>query len=112
MLNGYYEHKYGKSTGYHAIMRPTGELELYLHLAGQTDGTLLRSIVTPSAVAGTWMTFSLIVNGDVLTWTRTDLPDQPSVVVQDTTVRGGYIHIGRSSIAGRGVLAVRQFRVI
>jgi len=110
--DAYYEHRYGKSTGYHAIMRPAGELELYLHRAGQTDGTLLRSIVTPSAVAGRWMTFSLIVNGDVLTWTRTDLPDQPSVVVQDTTVRGGYIHIGRSSTAGRGTLAVRQFRVI
>jgi len=108
----YYEHKYGKSTGYHAIMRPAGQLELYLHLAGRKDGTLLRSIVTPPVVAGTWMTFSLIVNGDVLTWTRTDVPDHPSVLVKDTTIRGGYIHVGRSSTDGRGVLAVRQFRVV
>jgi len=108
----YYEHRYGKSTGYHAIMRPSGNVELYLHRAGRKDGTLLRSSVGPSAVAGTWMTFSLVVNGDVITWTRTDVPEQPSVQVQDTTVRGGYVHIGRSSTDGRGVLAVKQFRVV
>jgi hypothetical protein len=48
----------------------------------------------------------------VLTWARTDLPERPSVTVQDTTVRGGYVHIGRSSTDGHGVLAVRQFRVV
>lgn len=110
--DSYYEHRYGKSTGYHAIMRPGGNLELYLHKAGQSDGTLLRSVAGPSAVAGAWMTFSLVVNGDVITWSRTDVPEQPSVTVQDSTVRGGYLHIGRSSTDGRGVLAVRQFRVV
>ncbi len=108
----YYEHRYGKSTGYHAIMRPRGQIELYLHKAGEPDGTLLRSVLGPSAVAGAWMTFSLVVNGDVITWTRTDVPAQPSVTVRDSTVRGGYIHVGRSSADGRGMLALRQFRVI
>jgi glycerophosphoryl diester phosphodiesterase len=108
----YYEHRLGRSTGYHAIMRPPGELELYRHVAGETEGKLLGSVVTAPAVAGAWMTFSLIVSRDLLTWTRTDLPDKPAVVVQDATIRGGYLHVGRSSIDGRGVLALRQFRVV
>ncbi len=94
----YYEHRLGRGTGYHAILRANGALGLYLHTDGQTDGTLLASAWTPALAPGQWAHLSITVAPDRITVSRTDV----GVVIEaaDSTVRGGYLHLGRSSKDG------------
>ena len=95
----YYQHQLGTSTGYHAILRADGRLELYRHLQGSTVGVpLAAAVTTPAPVAGDWIGLELTVTPTGITWKRTDAPG--SVSATDSTIRGGYLHIGRSSIDG------------
>ena len=98
--DAYYEHRSGLGSGYHAILRADGRLQLFRHQDGKPDGIPLgASIQTPAPTAGNWMTFQLKVTPSTLTWSRTDVP-AATVSVNDGTIRGGYLHIGRSSVDG------------
>lgn len=107
----YYEHRLGRSDGYHALMRPNGALELYKHSVGNRDGVLLGSLSTPAARAGQWMSFRLDVTPSTITWTRTDIPEPNAVTAHDAFVRGGYLHIGRSARDYQASLSFRNFEV-
>lgn len=97
----YYEHQLGHSDGYHAMLRADGSLELYRHSAGNPVGTQLgRQIATTDPAVGQWMRFRVEVSAAAITWSRTDLADAAAITATDATYRGGYLHIGRSSIDG------------
>lgn len=103
--DSYYEHRSGAENGYHAILRADGQLELYRHVDGRQDGIPLGSSVsTPPPVAGQWISLELQVTPTSILWSRSDVG--AVVTVDDSTMRGGYLHIGRSSIDG--VLAFRS----
>jgi hypothetical protein len=107
--DAYYQHRSGLGNGYHAILRGDGRLQLFRHQDGQLDGIQLGpSIRTPSPRAGQWMSFALRVTPTTITWSRTDTTN-PAVSVGDSTVRGGYLHIGRSSTDGE--LAFRSLSI-
>lgn len=103
----YYEHRSGLSGGYHALMRPDGRLELYKHQKGTPTGLQLASIKTEVPAIGEWMKFRLDVDPESITWSRLDSPGK--VTVTDDSLRGGYLHVGRS--ASDGVLSLRNFIV-
>ncbi|MET3805250.1 glycerophosphoryl diester phosphodiesterase [Nakamurella sp. UYEF19] len=107
--DAYYQHRSGLGTGYHAILRANGSLELFRHQDGQPDGVQLGSTAkTPAPTAGQWMKFRLSVTPSDITWARTDVAGA-TISASDRTVRGGYLHLGRSSTDG--VLAFRGLSV-
>lgn len=103
----YYEHQYGQGSGYHAILRPNGNLQLYQHTHGSGSGTQLGSTVaTDAAVVDTWMTLTLTVTPSSLTWERDGFT---AVTSTNSVNRGAYIHLGKSAGgANRGVLELRN----
>ena len=106
--DSYYEHRSGSGDGYHAILRADGRLELYRHVDGRRDGVALGSAVpTPPPAAGQWIDLELQVTPTSIRWSRTDV--RAAVTGSDSTVRGGYLHVGRSS--PDGVLAFRSLSV-
>lgn len=109
--DAYYEHRLGKSNGYHALIRPDGRLQLYRHAAGEPDGTLLDETTTPAPEAGRWMSFQLDVSPEEIRWSRTDVAPPAEVRARDSSIRGGYLHIGRSAWDDRSVAAFRNFVV-
>jgi len=106
----YYEHHLGTATGYHALSRPDGRLELFTHTAGNSMGTLLGSARGPAAVQGQWMQFRLDVSPLGVTWTRLDRGGH-SVSARSSGPRGGYLHLGRSAVDKHAELALRHVRV-
>ncbi|SDO31802.1 Glycerophosphoryl diester phosphodiesterase family protein [Nakamurella panacisegetis] len=106
--DSYYEHRLGRGNGYHAILRADGRLELYRHLDGHPDGVQLGvSVATTPASPGQWIPLRLQVTPAAITWTRTDAAG--TVTSSDSTTRGGYLHIGRSSTDGEA--AFRKLRL-
>lgn len=103
----YYEHRRGRSDGYHAIMRPDGRLELYRHEAGRKDGVLLAGTGTPAAAAGEWLSFQLDVTPAHIRWSRTDTDPPAAVTARDSSYRGGYLHVGRTAYDDQVQLALR-----
>jgi hypothetical protein len=104
----YYEARSGVGTGFHALLRANGSLELFAHRDGEPDGQLLAPAQPTGAVApGSWFSLRLTVDGDQLRWTRTD--GSATTATATGTLQGGYIHVGRSSSDGslslRGLLA-------
>lgn len=106
----YYEDGLALTEGYHATMSPDGTLRLYRHGPSAPD-ELLGQARTPPVQAGQWATLRLIVSPQALIWRRADLPGTEQVLVHDSTVRGGYVSIGRSSSDVRAALALREFSV-
>ena len=107
--DAYYQHRSGSGDGYHAILRANGSLELFRHRNGVQDGVALaKPVVTKAPAAGQWMKFELKVSPTTITWSRVDVPDAV-ITADDGSVRGGYLHIGRSSTDGE--LAFRSFSV-
>lgn len=107
--DSYYEHRLGSGNGYHAILRVDGGLELYRHQQGRSDGTPLgESVATSAARAGEWMAFQVRVTPGTINWSRVDTSGA-TVPAVDNTIRGGYLHIGRSSTDG--LVAFRRFIV-
>ncbi len=106
--DSYYEHRQGRGDGYHAILRADGELGLYRHHDGQISGERLApSASTPAMSAGSWARLRVEVGGGRIALSRTDTGARVDAV--DTTARGGYFHIGRSS--PDGVAAFRELKV-
>jgi glycerophosphoryl diester phosphodiesterase len=97
----YYEHQLGASTGYHAIQRADGRLELFAHVAGHTAGVPLgtaRQLTAPRP--GEWMSFRLDVTPTTLAWSSNVGGSWTTISATDRRIRGGYVHIGRSSRDG------------
>lgn len=106
----YYEQGLGSSTGYHADLRADGSLNLYRHLAGShAEAALTKTVMTPPARAGEWMSFRLAITPTTLTWQRLDHGAQASVSAVDAQSRGGYFHLGRTS--PDGALSLRRLRL-
>ena len=83
--------------GYHLVFRNTGQLQLFKHDPGTSTGTQLGgSVSTAAPVANAWMTFSVIVSSTQVTIQRTD-DASSSIVVSDTSYRGGYLHLCNAS---------------
>jgi hypothetical protein len=49
---------------------------------------------------GQWLRFRVSVSPTGISWTRSDQATPSTIAVSDTTFRGGYLHIGRSSLDG------------
>ena len=106
----YYEEGLGRSDGYHAVDTAQGSLGLYRHAAGSTTAIPLGSKVAAAAPQlGRWMRFRLDVTPTSLTWSRIEGSQPAQVVVNDSHMRGGYVHIGRTSTDGS--LSFRQFSI-
>ena len=81
------------TSGYHAVFRGNGQLQLFTHANGSSSGTQIGStIATTTPVANTWMTFSIIVSPTQVTLQRTD-DASAAIVVSNTFARGGYLHL-------------------
>lgn len=103
--DAYYQHRSGLGSGYHAILRADGRLELYRHVDGRQDGVALGTAArTAQPEPGQWVSLRLTVSPTSIGWTRLD-GSAASVRADDASVRGGYLHIDRSSTDG--VLAFR-----
>lgn len=103
----YYEHQLGRGTGYHAAIRANGSVQLFTHVDGSTSGTQIGTtgvVMTAPPVAGTWYHARIDVTPAGVTFTVNDGTDHV-VTSSDTTRRGGYVHIGKSSTDG-----VAEFR--
>lgn len=108
--DAYYEHQLGSQNGYHAVLRVDGRLGLFQHVAGDPAGKQLGPTVnTPAAGPGQWMRFKLDVTPTTVTWARLDQAASDVIAVTDSTMRGGYLHVGRS--AKDGALSIRRFSV-
>lgn len=106
--DSYYQHRLGRGSGYHAILRADGRLELFRHVDGRPDGIRLGATITsPPLTPGQWVSLQLRVTPTAITWARKDVT--AVVTASDSTLRGGYLHIGRSSTDG--VLAFRSLSV-
>lgn len=81
------------------------------HVIGELDGALLDETATPAAVAGRFMSFRLDVSPDQIRWSRTDVDPPAHVQARDSSVRGGYVHIGRSAWDDHAVGSFRNFVV-
>jgi len=100
--DGYYAHQFGRGTGYHAIVRPNGNVQLFTHVDGSTTGTQIGTTgvtLTAPAVAGTWYHATVAVTPTTVTFTVNDGSNHV-VTATDSTRRGGYVHIGKSSTDG------------
>lgn len=107
--DSYYQHRLGLTTGYHAVQRATGSLELYRHVAGSTVGSQLATPVsTPAPAEGVWMHFTLQVDPTTISWQLGD-DHAHSIAIADDGSHTGYLHIGRSS--DDGALSYRSLRV-
>lgn len=93
-----YAHQSAANTsGYHAVFRGNGQLQLFTHSNGSTLGTQIGgTIATTTPVANTWMTFSIIVTPTQVTLQRTD-DASSAIVVSNTFARGGYLHLAAAS---------------
>lgn len=90
----YFEPGAGDSTGYEAVARADGRLELRAHLTGSPDHRSLGATAGPPVAPRQWISLRLSVSPTTLTWSRTDVSAEP-VRVDDRRTRGSYLHLGR-----------------
>jgi len=105
----YYQHTNGLTSGYHAIIRGDGRVQLYSHTTGSGQGTEVGTTgisLTSSPTAGTWYHATVAVTPSSITFTVNDGSDHV-VTSSSTAYRGGYVHIGKSS----GVASFRNLTV-
>lgn len=108
----YYEHQAGIGTGYHAIIRGSGLVQLFTHTDGSTAGTQIGTVgvaMTAPPVAGTWYHAKVTVTPTAVTWTVNDGVDHV-VTAADNTRRGGYVHLGKSGDA-TGIAEFRNLAI-
>jgi len=95
-----YTHQSTSNTGgYHVVMRANGQLQLFRHDPGSGTGTQLGlTQATSAAVAGAWITLSIVVTPTSITLQRTDEVTTP-ITTTNTQYRGGYLHLAAGSSA-------------
>ena len=95
--DSYYQHGGGNGDGYHVTLCADGELGLYRHRSGEPVGQQLTPPVsTPALKIDQAAHLRITVTGSRIVVARTDSGDELST--SDSTVRGDYIHVGRSSL--------------
>jgi hypothetical protein len=105
--DSYYQHRQGKGSGFHAILRASGSMGLYRHRNGQIAGELLApEVVTPALKPGQWARLRVAVSPSTVTLTRVDTGAK---VTAGVAAGRGYVHLGRSST--NGVAAFRALRI-
>jgi glycerophosphoryl diester phosphodiesterase len=105
----YYAHTNGLTSGYHAIIRPNGSVQLYSHTAGSGTGTQLGTTgvtLTSAAVAGTWYHATIAVTPTAITFTVNDGANHV-VSATNNIYRGGYVHVGKTA----GSASFRNFTI-
>jgi glycerophosphoryl diester phosphodiesterase len=106
--DSYYEHRFGKGNGYHAILRASGGMELYRHDDGRRSGRSLAPAVPGSKLKpGQYVPLRVSVASEDITVERLDTGQVLSS--NDQSFRGGYVHLGRSSTDGTAIF--RHLRV-
>lgn len=106
--DSYYEQGHGRKAGYHAEWRVDGRLSIHRDDADSTTSVELASVRTPRARVGDWTPLSLTVSPPAVSWTR-DGPPPVTVTATDPAVRGGYLHLGRTSVDG--AVSLRRLRI-
>jgi glycerophosphoryl diester phosphodiesterase len=99
------EYQFGsanKTGGYHVLLRGDGDLQLYTHAPLSGTGTQIGaanvSVPDPAnPVAGTWMSFNVVVTPTQITVNRTDVAK--TFTVTDSSYRGGYFHLLAGNVA-------------
>lgn len=84
-----------KVSGYHAILRANGRLDLYERTSGIARGTLLGSVPTPAPAVGEWVDLVVSISGARITVSRGSNPAW-KVAVDDSRHRGGYFSLGKN----------------
>jgi len=106
----HYEEGLGRGDGYHAVHTANRSLGLYRHTAGSTTAIPLGDpVATAAPRLGRWMRFRLDVTPTSLSWSRTDGTQPTQLIAHDNHLRGGYLHIGRTSTDGS--LSLRHFSI-
>lgn len=85
--------------GYHMAFRGNGDMQIFSHTAGVTSGTQLATAATAAPVAGQVMTFQVDVTPSQVKITRTDVTPNVTVTSNNTTYRGGYLHVTGGSVS-------------
>jgi glycerophosphoryl diester phosphodiesterase len=85
------------NSGYTAILRQNGSLELYRK--DPTATVLLKKVATPAVKAGTTAKISIQVSATTVYAHRYDVTST-AVSASDGTYRGAYIYLGRAAAAG------------
>lgn len=85
------------SGGYHALVRGSGDIQLYTHTAGVTTGTQLGTLATVAPAAGVYMTFEIEVTATQVILRRTDVGPY-TLTVNNVTHRGRYWHVTVGSV--------------
>ncbi|HZB32200.1 MAG TPA: glycerophosphodiester phosphodiesterase family protein [Streptosporangiaceae bacterium] len=100
-FSGRYDHAFNdaanaRNSGYTAILRQNGSLELYRK--SPTATVLLKKVATPALKAGTIAKISIRVTATTVYARRYDV-NGASVAATDGTYRGAYIYLGRAAAA-------------
>lgn len=105
--DAYYQLRSGLGGGYHALLRADGRLGLFAHQPGVSEGNNLGERETPAPEIGQWVTLRLEVSPTTVVLQRPDSGTEISA--NNSTHRGGYLHLGRSSTDGAA--AFRNFSI-
>jgi glycerophosphoryl diester phosphodiesterase len=98
-FSGKYDHAYSDAanslnSGYSAILRQNGSLELYRKTP--TGTVLLKKVTTPALKTGTTAKISIQVSSTTVYAHRYDVTST-AVSAKDSTYRGSYIYLGRAA---------------
>jgi hypothetical protein len=95
----YYEHRLGVSDGYHALLRADGNMAIYSHVQGDTNGReLTKGKQSTPLKRGMWSRLTLDVTPTIIRWSRDDGTSLEAKVDLSTK---GYLHVGSSANDGR-----------
>lgn len=105
------EYQFGSANptgGYHLLVRGDGDLQLYTHAPLTGSGTQIgaANVAVPdpaNPVAGTWMSFNVVVTATDVTVNRTDVAK--TFTVATTEYRGGYFHLVAGNTANAAATA-------
>jgi glycerophosphoryl diester phosphodiesterase len=100
-FSGKFDHAFNDAgnalnSGYTAILRQNGSLELYRK--SPTATVLLKKVATPAVRAGTIAKISIRVTGTTVYAHRYDV-SSTAISASDATYRGSYIYLGRAASA-------------
>lgn len=93
--------------GYHLILRPNGELVLFIRDPGDTDGRRLVSVMTAPVTMGEWVTMKIDVGPAEIQISRDGVPGW-LVATQEATYRGRYFSLCKNYV---GAVPV-EFRAV
>lgn len=84
-----------KTSGYHLLLKGSGQLEFYRRQAGETTGKLLGSVLTRRPEIGQWVSFTITVQPGQVTVVR-DGDTSSVITVQNLEAWGGYFALLKS----------------